>query len=321
MTRILAAAIQMNSQPDLERNMEQVGVDVARAAREGARLIALPENFAYLGSELGKHRRADRIAETVLERIPVLAREFGVYLLAGGFPVRTGLPEPTDSVGRMVAREPDNPRSRTFNRAIVAGPSGGIIAQYDKIHLFDITLSDQEQYRESALVAPGRPEAVVCDLMLDDNGAGGNQRDPADENDGNNEHGGKSENGGNGGIVRLGLSICYDLRFPELYRRLSEQGADVLCVPAAFTRPTGAAHWETLLRARAIENTCYVIAPAQTGLHGTKRTTHGHSLIIDPWGTVLADAQKKPGVIYAEIDTGHIQEIRRKLPSLRHRKL
>jgi hypothetical protein len=117
-------------------------------------------------------------------------------------------------------------------------------------------------------------------------------------------------------LVRLGLSICYDVRFPELYRRLSEQGADVLCVPAAFTRPTGAAHWETLLRARAIENTCYVIAPAQTGTHGKSRTTHGHSLIIDPWGTVLADAQKKPGVIYAEIDTGHIQEIRGSSPHL-----
>ena len=296
----------MNSQPDLERNMEQVRVDVARASREGARFVALPENFAYLGSELGKHRQAERIADAVMERIPALAREFGVYILAGGFPVRT---------------ESGNPRSRAYNRAIVADPSGSIIAQYDKIHLFDITLSDEEQYRESALVAPGRPEPVACDLDFGQKGAGdqkrggkanvefatvGTQSDSAADSD---------------ATVRLGLSICYDVRFPELYRRLSGQGADVLCVPSAFTRPTGAAHWETLLRARAIENTCYVIAPAQTGTHGKKRTTHGHSLIIDPWGTVLADAQKKPGVIYAEIDTGHVLKIRQKLPSLSHRKL
>ena len=264
--------------------MDRVGEDVARASREGARFVALPENFAYLGSELGKHRQAERIADAVMERIPALAREFGVYILAGGFPVRT---------------ESGNPRSRAYNRAVVADPEGRFIAQYDKIHLFDITLSDEEQYRESSLVAAGRPEAVVCDMA-------DSQADPVDGKD---------------GIVRLGLSICYDVRFPELYRRLSEQGADVLCVPSAFTRPTGAAHWETLLRARAIENTCYVIAPAQTGTHGKKRTTHGHSLIIDPWGTVLADAQKKPGVIYAEIDTGHVLKIRQKLPSLSHRKL
>jgi len=292
MTTFLAAAVQMNSQPDLERNMDQVGVDVARATREGARLVALPENFAYLGSELGKHRQADRIAEVVLERIPALALEYGVYLLAGGFPVRT---------------EPGNLRSRTYNRAIVADPAGCIIAQYDKIHLFDITLSDEEQYRESSLVAPGKVEPVVCELKMD--GANSVDNVPPDPTRENNR------------IVRLGISICYDVRFPELYRRLSEQGADALCIPSAFTRPTGEAHWETLLRARAIENTCYVIAPAQTGMHGKKRTTHGHSMVIDPWGTVLADAQKKPGVIYAEIDTGLLKEIRNKLPSLRHRRL
>ncbi len=339
MTSFLAAAIQMNSQPDLERNMELVGVDAARAAREGARFIALPENFAYLGSELGKHRQADRIAEAVLEQIPALARELGVYLLAGGFPVRTEPTEPTYPVGRMVARESGNPRSRVYNRAIVADPSGSIIAQYDKIHLFDITLSDVEKYRESSLVAPGLPEAVVCDMNMyenesEKNGQSKKMQGSATSNNaqGNIESGDKQNDvastwsqtdpdGDKDGIVRLGLSICYDVRFPELYRRLSERGADVLCVPSAFTRPTGAAHWETLLRARAIENTCYVIAPAQTGTHVKKRTTHGHSLIIDPWGTVLSDAQKKPGVIYAEIDTGLLKVVREKLPSLRHRRL
>jgi len=357
MTSFLAAAIQMNSQPDLERNMELVGVDAARAAREGARFIALPENFAYLGSELGKHRQADRIAEAVLEQIPALARELGVYLLAGGFPVRTEPTEPTYPVGRMVARESGNPRSRVYNRAIVADPSGSIIAQYDKIHLFDITLSDVEKYRESSLVAPGLPEAVVCDMNMYENESekdgqskkmqgGATSENPQSSATSENPQSNATSNNAQGniesgdkqsdvastwsqtdpdddkdGIVRLGLSICYDVRFPELYRHLSAQGAQVLCVPSAFTRPTGAAHWETLLRARAIENTCYVIAPAQTGTHGKKRTTHGHSLIIDPWGTVLSDAQKKPGVIYAEIDTGLLKVVREKLPSLRHRRL
>jgi deaminated glutathione amidase len=309
MTSILAAAVQMNSQPDLERNMEQVRVDVARAAREGARLVTLPENFAYLGSELGKHRQADRIAQAVMEQIPALARKFGVWLLAGGFPVLT---------------EPGNPRSRAYNRAIVADPDGRIIARYDKIHLFDITLSDEEQYRESSLVEPGKIEPVVCDLKMDEvivrsgrtTAASGNNQIAVESPGSHSESAVDNER-----IVRLGLSICYDVRFPELYRRLSEQGANVLCVPAAFTRPTGAAHWETLLRTRAIENTCYVIAPAQTGLHGKSRTTHGHSLIIDPWGNILANAQKKPGVIFAEINTGLVKEVREKLPSLHHRRL
>lgn len=296
MTRFLAAAIQMNSQPDLSRNMDQTADFVARASREGALFVALPENFAFLGSEKEKHRRTEQIAEAVLSGIPSLAREYGVYLLAGGFPMRS----------------PDD--RRAFNRSILFDPTGMEIARYDKIHLFDIELSGEESYRESALVRPGRPKPVVCDIRMDEPVPGegaeaavgpeaADKREPAGE------------------PVRAGLSICYDLRFPELYRQLSGNGAELLCVPSAFTRPTGEAHWETLLRARAIENTCYVIAPAQTGVHGKKRKTHGHAMIIDPWGTVLADAGTDTGIICAEIDTGHLLAIRRRLPSLDHRRL
>ncbi|MFO8028879.1 MAG: carbon-nitrogen hydrolase family protein [Cyclonatronaceae bacterium] len=305
MTRFLAAAIQMNSQPDLARNMDQTADFVARAAREGARFVALPENFAFLGSEKEKHRQTEQIADAVQTGIPALAREHGVYLLAGGFPMRS----------------PDD--RRAFNRSILFDPSGTEIARYDKIHLFDIELSGEESYRESALVRPGRPKPVVCDINLKEptRAFRVDERVPREGSEATSGPKAADEREPAGEPVCVGLSICYDVRFPELYRQLSGKGADLLCVPSAFTRPTGEAHWETLLRARAIENISYVIAPAQTGVHGRKRKTHGHSMIIDPWGTVLADAGTETGIIYAKIDTGHLQAIRRRLPSLDHRRL
>jgi len=173
--------------------------------------------------------------------------------------------------------------TKTANRSYLIAPGGEIAARYDKIHLFDVDLPGGEQYRESDTVAGGE-EAVSADLP--------------------------------GG--RMGLSVCYDLRFPQLYRALAEAGAFLFTIPAAFTETTGKAHWEVLLRARAIENGAYVMAPAQGGLHTNGRRTFGHSMIVSPWGEVLAEAGTEPGVILADIDPAQSVAARTQIPSLRH---
>ena len=170
-----------------------------------------------------------------------------------------------------------------WNRSLLFGPDGAVAARYDKIHLFDVEVGDGQTYRESAQVAPGRT-AVLAELPWG----------------------------------RLGLSVCYDLRFPHLYRLLAQAGAAVLTIPAAFTRVTGAAHWHVLLRARAIETGCYVLAPAQCGTHVGGRQTYGHSLIVDPWGGILAEAGEAPGVVTARIDPAAVVEARRRIPALTH---
>jgi predicted amidohydrolase len=172
---------------------------------------------------------------------------------------------------------------RAANRSFLIDASGEIVARYDKIHMFDVDLDNGEAYRESANYSPG-DVAVVADLPWG----------------------------------RLGLTICYDLRFPSLYRALAEAGAAFLTVPAAFTRRTGEAHWHTLLRARAIETGCFVMAAAQGGRHENGRETFGHSLIIDPWGTVLAEGGTEPGVVMATIDPAKVTSVRRSIPSLQH---
>lgn len=172
---------------------------------------------------------------------------------------------------------------RAANRAFVIDPDGEIVARYDKIHMFDVDLAGGESYRESNNYQPGE-SAVLTDLPW----------------------------------ASFGLTICYDLRFPALYRALAEAGATVLTVPAAFTRQTGEAHWHTLLRARAIENGSFVLAAAQGGKHENGRETFGHSLVIDPWGRVLAEGSKEPGVVMAEIDPAEVTAARSKVPSLQH---
>jgi deaminated glutathione amidase len=273
MSTFIAAAIQLNSQPDLSESMKQAKNAVEKAAGQNADFIALPENFPFMGDEKEKHRQAEPISQAVMEQIPQWAKTYQATIMAGGFPVRAK-------------------SGKVFNRAIIVNPKGEITAKYDKIHLFDVTLSDNESYCESETVEAGKLMPIVGRLEGPDEKA-----------------------------VSIGLSICYDVRFPELYRELVDSGADLICVPAAFTRPTGKAHWKTLLRSRAIENTCFVIAPAQTGIHGTKRKTHGHSLIIDPWGRILADAGTKPGMAVSDINLDLIDDVRRKLPSLSHRRL
>lgn len=172
---------------------------------------------------------------------------------------------------------------KIVNRSFMIGPDGKITAKYDKIHMFDVDLGNGEYYRESkSYEAGGR--AVMANLPWG----------------------------------RLGMSVCYDLRFPHLYRKLAKAGADFLAVPSAFTRPTGEAHWHVLLRARAVENGCYVFAPAQCGDHDGGRKTYGHSLIIDPWGQVLVDGGEDVGFISAEIDLSYVAQARAKIPSLTH---
>ena len=185
-------------------------------------------------------------------------------------------------IGSIRAREAG--MDKPFNRSILFSPDGNIAASYDKIHLFDVTLEGGHSYRESSQAEAGG-EAVLADM----------------------------------GGLKLGMSICYDVRFPNLYRSLALKGAQVLSVPSAFTRPTGAAHWHTLLKARAIENACYVIAPAQCGVHPGGRETYGHSLIIDPWGQVVAEATSDvPQVIIAPLDAARVAAVRAQIPVLTH---
>jgi predicted amidohydrolase len=172
---------------------------------------------------------------------------------------------------------------RAANRSFLIDPGGRVAARYDKIHMFDVEVGDGQRYRESSAYRPG-DRAVVADLPWG----------------------------------RLGMTVCYDLRFPYLYRALAKAGADFLSVPSAFTRVTGEAHWHVLMRARAIETGCFVIAPAQTGTHAEGRETYGHSLVVAPWGEVLLDAGSEPGVYVVEIDPGAVAEARRKVPSMSH---
>ena len=261
-----AAMVQMRTGLLPEPSLEQGIRLVRQAAAEGADYVLTPEvsNMMQLQREaLFEHLAAEQ-DDLSLKAYRALAAELKIHLHLGSLALRAS-PE------------------RAVNRSFLIGPDGGVIASYDKIHMFDIDLPDGESYRESASYQPGET-AVLADLPWG----------------------------------RMGLSICYDVRFPALYRALAESGAAFLSVPAAFTRKTGEAHWHTLLRARAIENGCFVFAAAQAGLHENKRETFGHSLIIDPWGVVLAEGGVEPGVFLARIDPARVETARKAIPSLQH---
>jgi len=183
-------------------------------------------------------------------------------------------------IGSLAVKRPDG---KLANRSILFGPDGAQLATYDKVHMFDVDLAGGESYRESRNYQAG-DRLVVREV------AG----------------------------ARLGLSICYDMRFPALYRMLAQAGAEIITVPSAFTVPTGKAHWHVLLRARAIETGSFILAPAQTGKHESGRLTYGHSLAVAPWGEVLADGGDEPGVVLADIDAGAVAEARRRIASLKH---
>ncbi|MBK9264058.1 MAG: carbon-nitrogen hydrolase family protein [Polyangiaceae bacterium] len=271
--RIVAAAVQMNSQADVARNLDRAEVLVAEAARQGARIVLLPENFAFMGGEDDERLRVAEHLDTdepgiIRKFLETNSRKHGVWIIAGGLP------------------EASADATRVHNTCVVVAPDGLVTARYRKIHMFDVEVGDGQRYRESASCAPGDKPVVAAV-------AG----------------------------ASVGLSICYDLRFPELYRALVAEGAEVLVVPAAFTLATGKDHWHVLLRARAIESQCYVIAAAQWGVHPKGRRTYGKSCIIDPWGEVIAQASEGEGVACATLDPAYLHHVRSSLPSLSHRRL
>jgi predicted amidohydrolase len=264
-----AAAVQMTSGPEVAQNLEQARVLIEQAAARGARLVALPENFSFMGLKDADKRA---VAEAdgggpVQDFLAATAARLKLWLVGGTVPLRAG------ADGRVAAA------------SLVYDADGHRVARYDKIHLFDVDIPGRaESYRESAHVAPGS-RAVLIDTP----------------------------------VGRLGLSVCYDVRFPELYRHLSAAGAQLLVVPSAFTSPTGRAHWETLLRARAIENLCYVIAPAQSGFHPSGRETYGDSMIVDFWGRILQRVPRGTGCAVAELDLQRQAGVRETFPALVHR--
>jgi deaminated glutathione amidase len=265
------AAVQLGSQADVASNLVECRRLVELAASRGAKLVLLPENFAYMGPEDGKRALAERLGDSnapIQRALSDWARSASVTIVAGGFPELSGEP------------------SRPFNTCVVIGPRGDVVASYRKIHLFDVELADGTTLRESSSTSSGS-EPVVVDV------------------DG----------------VKVGLSICYDLRFPELYRALVDRGAELLVVPAAFTLHTGKDHWHVLLRARSIEAQCFVLAAAQSGKHPQGHATYGHSLVVDPWGTVIAEASDGPRVVVADVERELLERVRGSVPSLRHRRL
>jgi len=263
------ACIQMCSGNRLDANLESAAGLLSLAAKSGAELVVLPENFSFMGAnEAEKRCVAERPeASRVLAFLAEQARGLGIYIIGG-------------TVALLTSREPG-----IRNASSLIAPDGECLATYDKMHLFDIAMPG-ECYQESAVIAAGnRPVSVQA------------------------------------GDWKLGLSVCYDLRFPELYRQYSQSGCTLLSVPSAFTVPTGRAHWDVLLRARAIENQCYLLAAAQTGLHPGGRKTWGHSRIINPWGEVLAECTEGEGLAMAEISMDQLFAIRSMLPALEHRKI
>lgn len=267
---IRAAVIQLSSGDDKQENLSRVAALIGEAAEDGCRLALLPENFCFMGAdEQAKLAAAeDQHDSPALRFLAGLARHHQMTLIGGTLALKTG----------------DSDKIR--NSCPLFNPSGDMIACYEKMHLFDVTLPE-EKYRESDTVEAGvSPESADIDGW------------------------------------KIGLSVCYDLRFPELYRHYSSIGCNILSVPAAFTVPTGKAHWETLLRARAIENFSYLLAAGQCGSHPGGRKTWGHSMIVDPWGEVIAvKTDDSEGFIAADLSLDHLERIRAAIPALTHRRI
>ena len=267
MTRHTVAAVQMTSGADKSENLATASRLVRQAAERGAALIALPELFNCLGSHDIIISQAEEIPGPTSEAMRALAAECQVTLVAG-------------SIG-----ERSKESGKIYNTSLLFGPDGTPLAQYRKLHLFDIDLPGFVTFRESHFMSVGQ-RLVVTETA----------------------------------VGRLGHAICYDLRFPELFRLLIDLGAECFVIPSAFTMVTGRDHWQVLLQARAIENQVFVIAPNQYGRHSPKLETYGRSLILDPWGTVLATAPDGEGFICADIDLENLDRVRRQLPSLEHRR-
>ena len=265
--RLKVGVVQMNSRDDKAANIATALGLIDCAAASGARFVALPEVWTYLGPDEGNYATAEPIPGPTSQLLSERARRHGIFLHAGSMLERAG------------------PDGQLLNTTVVFDPAGTEIGRYSKIHMFDVVLGDAEAYRESDTVTPGSAIAIV-------------------DIDG----------------WKVGLAICYDLRFPELHRILALRGAEAIVLPAAFTLTTGKDHWETLIRARAIENSVYLIAPAQVGQHPPGNWCFGRSMMVDPWGTVLATAPDTEGVIVADLDRERIARVRRQVPSLANRR-
>lgn len=270
------ALVQLCASTNVAANMAAAERLIREGADAGARLILLPEAFAFIGPNAEKRRILEpldsRAPSPILDHCRGLATELGCELLLGG--------HHEQSVCDGDSEE------KSFNTSVHIGADGALKARYRKIHLFDVALDDGTVLSESARTLAGSDVVVSqTDFGL------------------------------------LGLTICYDLRFPYLFQALVDQGAIAISVPSAFTASTGVAHWHTLLRARAIETQCYVLAPAQHGQHNPNRRSYGHSIVIDPWGEVVAELPEGDGIVLADIDPERVRSIRRQLPSLEHRRI
>lgn len=262
-------------------NIEKTRAFVAEAAAKGCQLIATPENNFMMDEPGAKRVLYSASDHPGIKAASEMASKHKVWLLIGSVNVIPTEAEGSKDPSTALRFAQDD--KKTFNRSILFSPDGKIVARYDKIHLFDVEVGDGQTYKESAKILAG-DKSVIAETPW----------------------------------AKIGMTICYDVRFPHLYRALAKAGAEILMVPAAFTQVTGEAHWHTLLRARAIENSCFVIAPAQTGTHPGNRKTYGHSLFVDPWGTIIADGGTEEGVVVCEIDLGQVKKVRAKLPSLEH---
>ena len=267
-----AGLVQLTVGDDPAAHLPDTLALIRTAKSGGAEFVLTPECTNALSSNRDHQRRVLRLEkdDATLAALRDEAAKQGIWLLIGSLGLLT-----EDADGRFA------------NRSFLIDPAGEISARYDKIHMFDVNVSETEVYRESSGYRPGG-RAVIANTPF--------------------------------GII--GMTVCYDVRFPQLYRQLAQAGAEIITVPAAFNHITGAAHWEVLLRARAIETGCFILAPAQTGTHvesgGKGRRTYGHSLVVAPWGEVISDAGTAPGVSFADIDLIAVAQARARIPSLRH---
>jgi len=277
-------AIQMTSTDDVSQNLAMVGAQLAKIEFQQPSLVLLPENFAVFTHRKKYQQCAEPLSfGTVQTQLANWAKQYNIWLVAGSFPISADNDELTRDDGYV--------ENRTFTTSLVFNPAGELIQHYHKLHLFDAAVSTADKqtvYRESDCFKFGEQTAMFT----------------ADH-------------------IKFGMTICYDLRFPELFRQLRQQGADVILVPAAFTAITGEAHWLTLLRARAIENQCYILAANQVGQHSNNlslenKSTWGHSVIIDPWGQVITQIDTAIGHISAPIDIQKLVQIRADMPILQH---
>ena len=269
MTTIKLACVQANTGNDLASNLATVNAMIREAAANGAQWILTAE-YTLMMDGSGRVMRENALAAdggAPLAELKSLAKSLKVWLLIGSLTLRTG--EEADT--------------RIVNRSFLIDDRSEVVATYDKIHMFDVTLPDGKVIRESSAYRPG-DKAVIAETPWG----------------------------------KLGMTVCYDLRFPGLFRTLAQAGAQIITVPSSFQRQTGKVHWQVLLQARAIENACYIIAPAMCGEHAGNRQTFGHSLVVNPWGEVMADGGEAPGILYAEIDLARVAKVRGMIPSLTH---